>query len=136
MLEFLRQSLEADAAKHGEHRVAQLQAAQLRNQAFWFLYVAASFISFALLLVGRIVTAKSAGHASLITIIAIASATMFVAITQSVIRNYAFLNRLASRYRDFRNKLLGYTQTDYLAAYRWAAWLLALFFRQRLQSSS
>lgn len=127
MLEFLRQSLEADAAKRGEHRVAQFQAAQLRNQAFWFSYIALTFISFALLLVGRITAAKSPAHASLITIVAIASVTVLVAITQSVIRDYAFLNRLAARYGTYRNSLRAYTQTDYLAAYRWAVWLLALF---------
>jgi hypothetical protein len=127
MLEFLRQSLESDAAKRGEHLVAKLQAAQLRNQAFWFSYIAASFVSFGVLLVGRIAATKSPAHAILITVVSIASVTVFVAITQSVIRDYAFLNRLASRYRAYQSRLRGHTQTDYLATYRWAAWLLALF---------
>jgi hypothetical protein len=127
MLEFLRQSLEADAAKRGEHLVAKLQAVQLRNQAFWFSYFAASLVSFGLLLVGRIVATKSPAHTVPITVVTIASVTAFVAITQNVIRNYAFLNRLANRYHTYQNRLRGYTQTDYLASYRGAAWLLALF---------
>lgn len=127
MLEFLRQSLEADAAKRGEHLVAKLQAAQLRNQAFWFSYIAASFLSFGVLLVGRIAATKSPAHAILITVISIAAVTVFVAITQSVIRDYAFLNRIGSRYDAYQKRLRGHTQTDYLAAYRWAALLLALF---------
>jgi len=127
MLEFLRQSLESDAAKRGEHLVAKLQAAQLRSQAFWFTYIAASFVSFGLLFVGRIAATKSPAYAVLITVITIASATAFVAITQSVIHNHAFLNLLASRYRTYQHRFREYKQMDYLATYRWAAWLLALF---------
>src|SRR5580658_1916647 len=110
MLEFLRQSLESDAAKRGEHLVAKLQAAQLRNQAFWFTYIAASFASFGLLLVGRIAAAKSPAYAIQITVISIASVTVFVAIARSVTHNHAFLNRLASRYGTYRNRFREYTQ--------------------------
>ena len=127
MFEFLRQSVEADAAKRGEHLVAKLQAVQLRNQAFWFSYLAASLISFGVLLVGRIAATKSPAHAILITVVSIASVTVLLAITQNVIRDYAFLNSLASRYRAYQKRLRGHLQTDYLAPYRWAAWLLALF---------
>src|ERR1019366_5340908 len=96
------------------------------NQAFWFSYIATSFISFGLLLVGRIAATKSPTHSILITVITIAAVTVLVAITQNVIRNYGLLSRIGSRYRAYQNRIRGYKQVDYLAAYRWAAWLLAL----------
>lgn len=127
MLEFLRQSLEADAAKQGGHHVAQFQSAQRRNQAFWFTYIAASFVSFGVLLAGITAAIKRPTHSSLITVVSIALVVALVAITQTVIRNYVFLNQVAARSRAYQTKLLAYLQADYLAAYRWAAWLLALF---------
>lgn len=127
MLEFLRQSLESDAAKQGEQLVAKLQTAQRRNQTFWFTYLAASLISFGLLLAGRIAASKNPAYATFVTAITIASATVFVAITQSVIHNYAFLNRLANRYHTYQSRFREYKQSDYLAIYRWTAWLFSLF---------
>lgn len=126
MLEFLRQSLEADAAKRGEHLVAKLQNAQLRNQTFWFTYIFASFASFSLLLVGRIAATRRPAHAALITAASLVLTVLLVAAIQSVIRNYAFLNRVANLYGSYTERIRAVVQADYLAVYRWGVWSLVL----------
>src|SRR2546423_1772320 len=126
MLEFLRQSLEADAAKRGEQLLSKLQSAQVRHQAFWGSYLTASAAAFCLVLVGRIAAATNPAHITLITIGAVSLATVLVAATQHVIRDYAFLNKVAIRYQAYQTRLRACAQTDYLLVYRCAAWLLSL----------
>ena len=126
MLEFLRQSLEADAAKRGEQLVAKVRVAQARNQMFWFLYLVCSLTAFSLLLIARGAFTGTPSQLTLATALAISLATALVATTRHVIRDYGLLNRVAVRYRALRIRLHTYSQTDYLLVQRCAVWLLAL----------